>query len=221
MKPHISIALALLPALVAAQTPPARDHGHGPAPAITDGGVLPPGWQARPDEGGKLSEIKMETMAPGWHLTTAASAIFYRPADHAAGAYQVSAKLHLFPERAGHREAYGVLIGGQDLAGAGQKYTYFLLRGDGTFKIKRRSGGATSDVTSGWTPSGAIKQGSPEGPVANVVDIVVRPDKVSFRVNGQEVYSAPKAGVDTDGITGLRINHNLSVHVESFAITKP
>src|SRR6266851_4294789 len=39
-----------------------------------------------------------------------------------------------------HPEGYGLLFGGRDLAGAAQRYTYFLVRGDGTFLVKRRNG---------------------------------------------------------------------------------
>lgn len=205
--------LLLLPALLAAQ-----DEGHGHSPRIEGGGVFPAGWTGRPDMGSKLADIKLEAMPPGWHLTTAASGILYRSADRASGNYTVSAKLHLFPEGAGHREAFGVFIGGSALDGAAQRYTYFLIRGDGTWKIKRRNGGAATDVTTGWTKHAAIVPGKTDGPVANVLSVVAGKDAVSFQVNGQEVYSAPRASVDADGIAGLRINHNLSVHVESFEV---
>jgi hypothetical protein len=41
---------------------------------------------------------------------------------------------------------------------------------------------------------------------------------VRFLVNGTEVNTAEAAKVDTAGITGLRINHNLNVHVEGFSV---
>jgi hypothetical protein len=43
---------------------------------------------------------------------------------------------------------------------------------------------------------------------------------VSFSVNGTEVWSGPASSVDLNGIVGLRMNHNLSIHVESFEIHK-
>jgi len=205
--------LLLLPALLVAQ-----EAGHAHAPKIEGGGVFPAGWNARPDMGSKLADIKLETMPPGWHLTTAASGILYRTADRMTGAYTVTSKLHLFPEGAGHREAFGLFIGGDALDGTAQRYTYFLIRGDGTYKIKRRNGGAATDVTPGWTQHAAIMPGKPDGSVANVLSIVVGKDKVSFQVNGQEVYSAASTSVDTQGIAGVRINHNLSVHMETLEV---
>ena len=68
--------------------------------------------------------------------------------------------------------------------------------------------------------SPAIVQMKPAGPVANQLSLLVGKDRVSFRVNGQEVYTAPAASIDTDGLVGLRINHNLSLHVESLEIKR-
>lgn len=211
MRHSLPVILLLLPALLVAQD----DQGHAHSPKIEGGGAFPAGWSGRADMGSKLADIKLETMAPGWHLTTAASGIIYRTADRLSGNYTVRSKLHLFPEGAGHREAFGLFIGGDALDGVAQRYTYFLIRGDGTYKIKRRNGGAATDVTPGWTKHSAILPGKAEGSVANVISIVVGKEKVSFQVNGQEVHSAPSSSVDTDGMAGLRINHNLSIHVES------
>jgi hypothetical protein len=217
---RLPATLLVLPALLSAQQPTRAHEGHGPAPHIEGGGVFPAGWHARLDEGGQPAQVKMETMPPGWHITTAAATILYRDQDQARGQYELSAKMHLFPEGPGHREAFGLFIGGRDLQGAGQAYTYFLIRGDGTWKIKRRDGANATDVTSGWTVNPAIVKSTGEGPVANVLSIVVAPDRVSFRVNGQEVYGAPAAGLDVAGQTGVRINHNLSVHLETLELKK-
>lgn len=204
------------PTLLAAQ----GEHDHGPALKVEHGGVFPPGWTVRVDEGGKLADVSLAAMAPGWHLITAESGIMYRAQDAGRGAYEVTAKIHLFPGGGGHEEAFGLFIGGSDLNGPAERYTYFLIRGDGKFKIKRRAGASATDVTKDWTASPAIVPMSAKGPVANVLSVQVAKDKVSFRVNGQEIYSAPAASIDTDGIAGFRVNHNLSLHLESLEIKK-
>ena len=197
-----------------------QEHDHGPAQPIAGGGVFPAGWSVQLDEGGKPADVALQAMAPGWHVTTAASGIMYRGQDVASGSYQVSAKLHLFPEGPGHREAFGIFLGGKDLSGPAQRYTYFLIRGDGTFKIKRRSGASASDLSGDWKLHPAIFKSDGKGPVANLLGIVVTKDRVSFQVNGQEVYSAAADAVDVEGIAGLRVNHNLSIHVENLEIRK-
>jgi hypothetical protein len=214
-------ALELVTTAAAAQQPPQTPahEGHHDM-AVPGGGSLPPGWSARTDDEGQMAGVKLETMAPGWHLTMGTSAILYREADAAVTPYRVVSKLHLFPGTGDHTEAFGLFIGGKDLSGAGQRYTYFIMRGDGTWKIKRRQGATASDVTGDWKPSSAIHQSTPSGPVANTIAIVVQKDSVHFLVNEQQVYAAAAGSVDTDGIVGLRMNHNLSVHVETFETHK-
>jgi len=214
----------LLPALFLLCPPLAlqaqQGHDHGAAPRIEAGGLFPADWSVQLDDGGKPAEVSIQAMAPGWHVTTAASGIMYRAQDVGSGSYQVSAKLHLFPEGPGHREAFGIFIGGKGLNGPAQRYTYFIIRGDGTFKIKRRSGASASDLSGDWKVHPAIFKSDGKGPVANLLGIVVGKDRVSFQVNGQEVFSAAANSVDVDGIAGLRVNHNLSVHVESLEVKK-
>lgn len=192
------LVLALTPTLLAAQAPE--------------------GFVVRPDGNGQAANVKVETMGPGWHVTTGPAAIIYKSADKASGDYEYTAKLHLFPEKGGHNEAYGLFIGGSDLAGPGQKYTYFLLRGDGTWRVKRRDGAKATDVTTTWAASDAIVKGKPDGSVANVVTIRVKGGKATFSVNGKEVYSTDASKIDTNGTPGWRINHNLSVHVDNVAL---
>jgi len=54
----------------------------------------------------------------------------------------------------------------------------------------------------------------------NELSIMVRGGKVSFQVNGKEVYTADASGLDTKGIAGYRVNHNLDVHLSALAIHK-
>jgi len=110
-----------------------------------------------------------------------------------------------------------MFIGGANLDAAGQKYTYFIVRQDGKYMIKRRAGADTPTVMD-WTDSAAIKKPDNGGKMTNTLSIEVGADKVRFLVNGTEVTSVDAAKVDTTGTPGLRVNHNLNLHVEGFAI---
>ncbi len=209
---HSTALLALLlPTVLRAQDParPALPAGESQVPA---------GWTVRADtEAAGPARLKMEIMEPGWHLTTGPAAILYRRVDVARGAYRLQSAIHLFPGPGSRREAFGLFIGGKDLDAPTQRYTYFIIRGDGKFKIKRRHGAATSDVTD-WKASPAIRQADPRGPVKNTLRIEVRGDRIRFLVNDQEVYAAPASALDTEGIAGLRVNHHLNLHVESLTL---
>jgi hypothetical protein len=193
----------------------AHDETH----AVQGGGILPAGWSARPDEGGDVKNIKFVTMEPGYHLTLGPATILYRGKDQAEGPFQTQATFHQM-KKLTHPEGYGLFMGGQALSGRGQKYTYFLVRDDGTYLIKRRNGNKTAEVTRGWTPHSAVKKGDAQGKTSNLLEIDAKqvPKKVEFKINGQTVYTAAAGGMDVKGIVGVRANHNLDIHIEGFAV---
>lgn len=205
-----SSALALaLAAPLAAQQPDADK-------AVQGSGTLPAGWMARVDGNAPLTKVKFETMAPGWHVTLGPAAVFYRPADTTSGNAHIVGVFNLFPG-ATHPESFGLIIGGTDLQGPDQAYTYFLIRGDGKFMIKRRKGEATTKVVD-WTANPAVVAADSAGNSKNELTILIKDGKVSFMANSKEVYSGAAADLDTKGVVGMRINHNLSIHVSQLAV---
>ena len=69
-----------------------------------------------------------------------------------------------------------------------------------------------------WTDNASVKKTDASTKGTNMLSIVVAPDKTRFLVNGTEVTSQPSSSVDASGIAGLRINHNLNVHVDGFGV---
>lgn len=201
-----------------------------PDPNAPEGENLttPPTWEVRLDRpnpeatvGSEQGEVDIwfVNMTPGWHITTGPAAIFYHPESTASGNYRLEATIHLFDP--GERlEAYGVFMGGTDLEGDEIAYDYFLLRNNGEFLIKRRTGAETS-VIHEWTAAESVGVYGPEteSSVANNLAVDVGETEVVFSVNGAEVATVPRDSVHTDGIAGLRINHALNVHVSTLSIT--
>jgi hypothetical protein len=196
--------------------PLVAQHQADPDRKVAGSGSLPSGWKGRVDGTASLGGVKMTPMGGGVHFMTGPAGIYYRPGDKASGTYEARATFTQM-EPAAHPEAYGLIIGGADLEGAGQKYTYFLIRQDGRYLIKRRAGETTPTITD-WTDNAAIKKADSSGKMGNTLAIDVGKDKVRFVVNGTEVTSADTSKVDADGIAGLRINHNLNVHIEGFTV---
>lgn len=180
-------------------------------------GSLPAGWSIRLDSGATTPDgVSVIPMGGGIHFKTGPAGIYYRAADAKTGVYEVRAAFSQM-EPSAHPEAYGIFIGGANLAAATQKYTYFLVRQDGTFMIARRDGAKVTPVMP-WTDNAAVKKTDASVKGTNVLSIVVAADKVRFLVNNTEVSAQPAAGVDGAGIAGLRVNHNLNVHVDGFGV---
>jgi hypothetical protein len=199
-----------------------------PDQPVAGGGKMPPGWHARTDGNRPLTNVKFDPMNVGNHVTLGPAAIFWRDADNAAGSYTIEAKFWQFPSdtHRDHREGYGLLFGGSALEAPGQRYTYFLIRDDGTFLVKRRQGDSTWAVTKEWTANDAVakRDTGPNleivAPLENTLTVRVAPATVAFLVNGKLVYQANASDVDVKGLVGYRVNHNLNVHLGPLTISK-
>lgn len=179
----------------------------------------PAGWRWRYDRPNAVdSTLAFTTMSPGWHITTGPAAILYNPAQTATGSYSARLEVFLFPPGE-HAEGFGLFVGGQDLAGPGQAYTYFIVRKDGRFMIRQRTGATTRDVVP-WTANAAIA--THPGDSSNVkytLAVEVAADSVRFSVNGTTVHTLARAGFASDGQVGLRVNHGLNLHVSKLEVT--
>lgn len=211
-----ALVLAAVPA-AAQQSAKADTAGHRSAPQSAETGKLPAGWTARLDRNADLSKVKFGVMEPGYHITLGPAGIFWREGERANGPFHAVATIHQTSAPT-HPEGYGLFYGGQALTGEGQKYTYFLIRGDGTFLIKERNGAETKNITEGWVEHAAVKAQNAEGAASNKLEIDAMGDQVRFLVNGQAVHSMAAAPGSRNGIIGLRINHNLDVHVQDFEV---
>lgn len=180
----------------------------------------PADWRVRFDRANVPdSAMKIDQMGPGWHFYTAGngSGIAWRSSQTATGNFRVEAQTFLFPTR-GHRDGYGLLLGGRNLEAENQEYTYFLVRGDGQYLIKHRAGTETHDIVP-WTAHAAIPRLDTTNVRVNLVAEAAA-DSVRFSVNGQQVHALPRARAAVDGIVGLRVNHGLSVHVSAVTVTR-
>jgi hypothetical protein len=203
-------AATALPVAVAAQNA-------DPDNAVSGGGSVPDGWEVRTDRGTNADQVSFTAMGGGYHVTLGPRTIFYRPSDTQQGSYRVTATL-IQTKAPQHPEAFGLFIGGSDLQGDGQSYSYFLIRGTGQFLVKNREGQGTSSVSGGWADHDAIVAQDADGKATNTLSVEVGSDVVTFLINGEEVYSAPASQFRTEGIAGLRANHNLDLHIDGFTV---
>jgi len=148
------------------------------------------------------------------HIMMGPSAVLWRNADRANGSVRASAGFTRTKAPA-HPESYGLFFGGRALDGEGQQYTYLMVRGDGKFLVSRRKGADVESLSGGWTAHAAVNEADENGKVTDRLEIdATTPGTVKFLVNGQAVHEAPMTAADANGIVGLRVNHNLDLHVE-------
>ena len=188
---------------VASARGPAAEH---PAP-ITPA----PAWRKNPDSGATLAQGEATTIETGPHTI-----LWPAEAAELAPPYSVRASLR---KRAGRlHEGYGLMFGGQNLDGgeAEQRYSYFLVRGDGSFLIKRRDG-AQTPVVRDWTRHPDIARDANGQGRHNDLEVRVGVDSVTFLVNGGPVATVPASELAVRGRAGLRISHDVLVEAQGFA----
>ncbi|MFL5380992.1 MAG: hypothetical protein ACJ8GN_00565 [Longimicrobiaceae bacterium] len=216
--------LTLCAALLAAAAPlAAQGHQHDPdRPATGGGGTLPAGWHAHPDRAeADMAGLRFASMPPGWHVTTGPAVILWRPQDTATGEFTASATIHQTKAPA-HPEAYGIFIAGSRLE-ANPDYMYFLVRGDGKYMVRHRAASGELHTIVDWTESPAVHRQNEAGQASNALAVEGGPWGVRLKINGTQVHEWLKRDVPylkTDGIVGLRVNHNLDVHVADFSVTR-
>jgi hypothetical protein len=187
----------------------------------------PVGWQMRLDRStnasdpDKTPEVKFTKMGPGFHVTTGPAAVLWSADSTGSGSYTVRGTFHLM-KLSGHANYYGLVFGGANLQEASQNYLYFLIAQNGTFIVKHRAGDATTHDIQARTAHAAIVRPDAAGKSANALEVRVGSDKIDYVVNGSVVHSTPKAGMTarTDGLWGVRVNHDLDVHVEKLGASK-
>lgn len=90
---------------------------------------------------------------------------------------------------------------------------------DGEFLVKSRAGAKTTDVLA-WRSNPAVPKADSSGKASYRLAIRVGADSVHFLVNDKQVAALKAGTVATDGVAGLRINHNLHVTTSPIAIAR-
>jgi hypothetical protein len=187
----------------------------------------PKGWKLRADKSTSASDpdapgpIKFMAMGGGFHAVNPQAAVYWNPANTASGTYTLKGRFTLL-KPSGHTNYYGLIFGGSELEGPNQNYLYFVVAQDGTWLIKQRAGDAKTENIAPKTPNDAVKKPDASGQSTNDLEVRVGADKIDYVVNGTVVHTTPKTGLTakTDGIYGMRVNHQLEVHVENFGVSK-
>lgn len=192
-------------------------------------GQLPAGWSARLEKStDSLKNLTFAPMGAGLHFTTGPSAIFWREAEGVPGSFHTIATFTQMKAPT-HPEAYGIFVAGKNLYGTTASYVYLLVRGNGMYSIRQggAAGAPSTNLTTGgdrngWLASDAVAKQDSAGKAKNVLEVSgdAATKKLTFKVNGKVVGEVDAPGGNVGGHVGIRMNHNLDVHVDGFAVHK-
>ena len=210
--PIFALSLLTVPAF-------AQGNPNDPDKKVAGGGSVPAGWSYRLESAtASIADAKFVTMGSGLHFSTGPAGIYWRDADATTGAFHTVANF-VQTKAPAHPEAYGLFVAGQDLKGPGASYTYLIVRGNGMYSIwNGGAAGTRSTAVVPWTANAAVTAQDSSGKATNKLEIASDGKKLTFKVNGTTVHEmdAPSGG----GLVGIRMNHNLDVHVDGFAVHK-
>jgi hypothetical protein len=227
-------ALAFAGALFVAHVHAAPQAMQDTSRKVPGGGITAPGWQGKVDageaaKGAKIEDSKVVMAGTELKFNNGPAAIYWSPANKAAGSYTVSATFTepKYMSSNDHPHPYGLFIGGNKLDTDQGTFLYCTPYGNGTF-IVRGMGPAPFRVSPGRSvPNEAVKKAETGGSVTQEVAWVVTPEKADCKINGVVVGSYPKADLvgagkleSLDGIAGIRVAHNVDVNVTGFKVAK-
>jgi hypothetical protein len=205
-----AVAVVAAASLISAQSP-ATQPGQKT-------GAMPASWHSKLDDpAAKKADgaVKEEKDALSFK-TGPAAGIYWKDGMKAEKAYELSGVFsQLKPSEA--PGIFGLFIGGQDLDKPAARYTYFVVRQDGKFTIRSKSGANEKRLVD-WLDAESMKE--PKG-VKTTNTLVVRTEgnTVRFLITDKQVFSLPRPQV-ADGLAGVRVNQNLEVQVSKLTLKK-
>ena len=209
-------SLTVLSLLAIAAAPLAAQDANDPTKKVA-GGALPAGWMGRTDRAtDKLTDAKFVALGSGYHVTSGPAAIYWNPKTVTSGPFVASTTMTQ-TKAPTHPEAYGVFFGGKDLDTPTQSYFYFIVRGDGKYMVNHRAGAEVHRLIP-WTDNPALNKADASGKATNKLTVdASKADSVRLLVNDKQVNAL---AIKADGLVGLRVNHNLDVHIGDLTVTK-
>jgi hypothetical protein len=212
-------SLTTLSLLALAAAPLAAQGANDPTHKVA-GGALPAGWMGRTDRAtDKLTDAKFVAMGSGYHATSGPAAIYWNPKTVTSGPFTATTTVTQ-TKAPTHPEAYGIFFMGSKLDSPDQSYMYFLVRGDGKFLVNHRAGTQVHKIVD-WTENAAVVKADANGKATNKLTVdATKTDSLRFLVNDKQVAALPANQFGTtNGIVGLRVNHNLDVHIGDLTVT--
>lgn len=211
----------LLTTGVLACSSPAADQTPQPVapPKNTERPVsqLPEGWKARLDNPKAAETGTVQVEKDAIIFAGGPGGIFYKSDTKAEKDYTVSAAFTQ-QKTLPAPQPYGLFVSGVDLDKDIRRYTSFVVRQDGKYRIVTRNG-ETESVVVDWRTASAMIEPKGVKPT-NTLEIRALQNAVHFLIGDKEVHQMPREKVGPDGIAGVRLGPGLNVQVTKLDVKK-
>jgi hypothetical protein len=216
-----SIVAVLLAGVTLACSSPRADQTAQPVPAPKDTAKpvskLPDGWKARLDDANPKDTGTVQVEKDAIVFNGGPGGIYYKPDAKAEKDYTVIAaftQTKTLPAP----QPYGLFVSGADLEKDTRRYTAFLVRQDGKYRIVSRDGEKESVIVDWRTASPMVE---PKGvKPTNTLEIRAMQNAVHFLIGDKELYQMPRDRAGADGLAGVRLGPGLTVQVTKFEVKK-
>ena len=215
----LALTVVACSAPTAEQTPaaaqkPASDQ----KPATKTAGDLFDRWTVRLDDpAAKPDAVSLKTETEAVEIISGPAGIYYKGGEKAEKDYTVSAAFSQLKPTPQPVE-YGLFISGADLDKPAARYTAFLVRGDGKYRIVTSNAGKQTPIVD-WTTAAPMME--PKGAkTSNTLTIRALQDGVHFLIGEKELHQIPRTKAGEDGIAGVRFGSGLNIQITKFEAKK-
>jgi hypothetical protein len=216
-----ALAAALLTVGTMACSSPAADQTPQPAAPPKDVqkpvSKLPDGWKVRLDEPDGKEPGTVQVEKDAIVMAGGPGGIFYKADAKAEKDYTVIAALTQ-SKTLPAPQAYGLFVSGMDLDKDTWRYTAFVVRQDGKYRIVTRSAGKET-VLVPWRTASAMLEPKGVKPT-NTLEVRAMQGAVHFLIGDKEVHQMPREKVGPDGIAGIRLGPGMNVQVTKLEVKK-
>ena len=214
------LAPILLAGVVACSAPAADQTPQPVAPPKSEAkpvSRLPEGWKARLDDPAAKETGTVQVEKDAVVFTGGPGGIYYKTDGKAEKDYTVVAaftQAKTLPAP----QPYGLFISGADLDKDTFRYTAFLVRQDGKYRIVTVNNGKETVVVDWRTASPMLE---PKGvKPTNTLEVRALQNGIHFLIGDKEVHQMPRDKAGADGIAGVRLGPGLNMQITKFEVKK-
>jgi hypothetical protein len=179
--------------------------------------TLPDGWKARLDDHATKDTGTVKIEKDAVVLTGGPGGLYYKPNMKAEKDYTVVAALTQ-PKLLPAPQPYGLFVSGVDLDKDTIRYTAFLVRQDGKYRIVTHSAGKDTVVVD-WRDAAPMRELKGTKPT-NTLEIRALQNAVHFLMGDKELHQMPRTAVGVDGVAGVRVGPGLTIQVTKLEAKK-